>query len=267
MKIMVTGKNRKIATDVCEHLESEKDYTVIKCGASKSALFEKTLAEMPHVIIICTGNETNESVKAFDVLSETAKGGFAAIIVIANDEDRKTFINETKLEKMSFLARPVSLMALYTKLEEFEARFEDEKQRGLASITEFVNPNAREEFPRKHILVVDDDPEQLAMIKEHLREFYEVTLVSKGANVLKVLKKFKVDLILLDYMMPEMDGPEVLLTLKAYPEFRDIPIVFLTGMKEREVVMKTLMELKPQGYILKPPKKSELVAKIIDVVG
>ena len=205
LKIMVTGKNRKIATDVCEHLESEKDYSIIKCAASKSSLFEKALAEMPHVIIICTGNETKESVKAFDILRETSKGGFAAIIVIANDEDRKIFINETKLEKMSFLSRPVSLMALYTKLEELEAEFEDEKQRGLLSVEEYVNPNALETFPRKHILVVDDDPEQLAIIKEHLREFYEVTLVSKGANVLKVLSKFKVDLILLDYMMPEMD--------------------------------------------------------------
>ena len=267
LRIMVTGKNRKIATDICDHLTAERDYTIIKCPSTKSALFEMAVSEMPHVVIICTGNESNETVKAFDVLKEVTKGGFTSIIIIANDEDRKTFINETSLEKMFFLARPVSLLALYTKLEELEEQYKDEAQRGSSAITEYVNDNPREEFERKHILVVDDDPEQLAMIKEHLREFYEVTLVSKGANVLKVLGKFKVDLILLDYMMPEMDGPEVLLTLKAYPEYRDIPIVFLTGMKEREVVMKTLMELKPQGYILKPPKKSELVAKIIDVVG
>ena len=50
-------------------------------------------------------------------------------------------------------------------------------------------------------------------------------------------------------------------------DYKDIPVVFLTGVSEKETVIKTLVELKPQGYILKPSKKSEIVAKIIDVLG
>ena len=52
---------------------------------------------------------------------------------------------------------------------------------------------------------------------------------------------------------------------KNIPNF-DIPIIFLTGVSEKETVLKTLVELKPQGYVLKPTRKSELVAKIIDVI-
>ena len=104
-------------------------------------------------------------------------------------------------------------------------------------------------------------------IKENLTEFYEVTLINKGKNVFRYLEKYKVDLILLDYIMPEMDGPEVLKLLRAHPDYKDIPIVFLTGVSDKETVVKTLVELKPQGYILKPSKKSEMVAKIIDVLG
>ena len=268
LRIIVTGKNRKIANDVCEHLGADRgDYTLYKCAASKTALFDMALSERPHAIIICTGNETKDTVKVFDILKESSKAGYTAVIVIANDEDRKIFIDETNLAKITFLERPVSLWALYSKLDEVEKKAEKEEEQSTLGVEEFVNENAVEVFERKHILVVDDDPEALMMIKEHLREFYEVTLVNGCKNMIKALTKYKVDLILLDYMMPEMDGPEVLQLLRTFPDHKDIPVVFLTGMSDKDAVVKTLVELKPQGYVLKPATKSELVAKIIDVLG
>ena len=114
---------------------------------------------------------------------------------------------------------------------------------------------------------MDDEPEQLIQIKEHLKEFYDVSLMGSGKNLFRFLERNKPDLILLDYLMPEMDGPEVLTELRQYKEYSDIPVIFLTGVSEKETVVKTLVELKPQGYVLKPTRKSELVAKIIDVIG
>ena len=67
--------------------------------------------------------------------------------------------------------------------------------------------------------------------------------------------------------MPIIDGPEVLRSIQDTSGWEDIPVVFLTGMTEKNKVLKTLAELKPQGYIVKPAKKSELVAKIIDILG
>ena len=67
--------------------------------------------------------------------------------------------------------------------------------------------------------------------------------------------------------MPEMDGPAVFAELKKHEEFKDIPVIFLTGVTEKELVMKTITELMPQGYIIKPAKRSELVARIIEVLG
>ena len=265
LRIMVTGKNRKIASDVSKHLESDRGYTPIKCPAAKTPLLDMVLSEMPHVIIVCAGNETADTVKVYDILKESTKTGFSSIIVIANDEDKKCFIDNTKLKKISFLSRPVSLTALYTKLEELEEKYKTKNELDISMITEFENE--LEEFPRKHILVVDDESDQLAAIKENLMEFYEVTLINKGKNVFRYLEKYKVDLILLDYMMPEMSGSEVLKLLRAHPDYKDIPIVFLTGVSDKDTVIKTLVELKPQGYILKPSNKSEMVAKIIDVLG
>lgn len=264
MKILVTGNNRRIGSDICKHLEAEKDYELLKCAASKRALFELTLRKMPDVIIICTSDETASTVKIFDVLNDNERISLIQVIVVANDADRRKFMSNTALGRISFLSRPISPLALYQKLEECEKTI---TEKGVSSITEFVNPGEPEAYPRKHILVVDDDPEQLLMIKEHLREFYKVTLINSGNSILRVLDRHKIDLILLDYMMPGMDGPEVLKMLRMYPEHAGIPVMFLTGMSDKEAVIRLLVEMKPQGYILKPSKKSELVAKIIDILG
>jgi response regulator RpfG family c-di-GMP phosphodiesterase len=265
LKILVTGKNRRIAADICNHLAEDKDYHVIKCSAKQDELFKTVPHERPRVIIICLGDENRDTVKNYDILKECAKLGAITLIVVTNVEDKSIFIKYTGLEKMFFLSRPVSLYMLYDKLEEVEKKyFEGEDDDALLS--EFINPDP-DRIKRKSILAVDDSAQQLMQIKEHLKEFYDVTLVGSGSDAFKLLAKKRVDLILLDYMMPEMDGPEVFRRLKDNPMYASIPVIFLTGVSEKELVIKTLVNLKPQGYVVKPSKKSELVAKIIDVLG
>ena len=266
LKVLLTGHNRRIAADISDHLKNDRGCFAVSCSPTKSALFETVPSELPNVIIICLGDETKETVKAFDVLRECTRLGAATLIVVANDSDRATFINHTRLERVFFLARPVSLFALYDKLNEIEEQLEHEKEWGRNLLTEWINPVSID-YTRKHILVVDDDPEQLSQIKEHLKEFYEVTLVASGRNIVKYLQRYHVDLILLDYLMPDMDGPQALALLRANSDYKNIPVIFLTGVSEKETVIKTLVELKPEGYVLKPTGKSDLVAKIIDVLG
>ena len=141
------------------------------------------------------------------------------------------------------------------------------KQDKAAFIEEYENPSDEGPFVRKRILVVDDDTQQLMQIKELLEEFYQVTVVKSGQSALKYLSRKEVDLILLDYMMPDMDGPETLDKLRENERTADIPVVFLSGVKEKSKIIETITELKPQGYVVKPAKKSELVAKIIDILG
>ncbi len=267
LKIVVTGRNTRIANDIAEHLTSDRSYAVLRCQARKNSLLDMTLAELPQVVIICLREENGDTVRVYDVLSECSKIGTTSIIVVASDEDKATFMAYTELGKMLFLSRPVSLTTLYYKLGEIEKNWEKVRKEQMARITEYVNPNPPKELKRRHILVVDDDPNQLIQIKEHLREFYETTLVGSGKSVLKYLQKFKVDLILLDYVMPEMNGPAVLKQLREYEEYKDIPVIFLTGVSEKQTVIKTITELKPQGYVIKPTKKSEIVARIIEVLG
>ncbi|MCR4793197.1 MAG: response regulator [Lachnospiraceae bacterium] len=265
-KVLVTGKNRKIATDICEHLENDRGYLTVKCSPSKTALFDALLAELPKVVIICLGDETDETVKAYNVLKEANRQGSCATIVVTNEDDEKIFIKYSELSKVSFLSRPVSLFALYEKMMGIEKKFQENADKNMSAFREWENENADKDV-RKKILIVDDDTEQLIHIKEQLREFYDVTAVKSGSAALKSIMKRKPDLILLDYLMPDDDGPVVFKKIKAFENFADIPIIFLTGMTEKSAVIETLTKLRPEGYIIKPSKKSELVAKIIDILG
>ena len=197
---------------------------------------------------------------------EGNRNGSFRTIVVADEEDERFFISNTRLEHVLLLSRPVPLLALYEKMLQIEKECEDDQEKNLAAFREYVNEDS-DWCRRKRILVVDDDSEQLMNIKEQLEEFYDVGCVRSGAAAFKYLAKKKCDLILLDYLMPEMDGPEVLRNIQDTSDWADIPVIFLTGVTEKNKVIQTLAELRPSGYLVKPSKKSEIVAKIIDILG
>ena len=118
----------------------------------------------------------------------------------------------------------------------------------------------------KHVLIIDDDPRMLRLIKEQLREKYNVATAVSGKIALNFLERKKTDLILLDYEMPEENGVEVLRKLRANEQTKDIPVVFLTGMNDREMIQK-ILAMKPQGYLLKPIEISKLFQTIRQIIG
>jgi sigma-B regulation protein RsbU (phosphoserine phosphatase) len=91
--------------------------------------------------------------------------------------------------------------------------------------------NATDE--RKLVLIVDDAPANLQMMRSILKDDFKIRVATSGAKALDLVKaEPHPDLILLDVMMPQMDGYEVCGLLKASPEAKDIPVIFLTGMTE-----------------------------------
>jgi CheY-like chemotaxis protein len=114
---------------------------------------------------------------------------------------------------------------------------------------------------RKTILVVDDDPNYLSLVREWLRGTYKVAMANSGLQAIKWLGKNKADLILLDYEMPITDGPQVLEMLRSDEDTKYIPVMFLTGKGDKESVM-SVLSLKPQGYFLKTIDKIELLEKL-----
>lgn len=114
---------------------------------------------------------------------------------------------------------------------------------------------------QKHILVVDDMLTNLKIVESFLKPYYKVSLVKSGDQALKFLSKNTPDLILLDIQMPGMDGFETIKKIKAVPEYRDIPVVFLTSQEDIDSRMKGF-QLGATDFILKP-FMPEMVLKVI----
>lgn len=118
----------------------------------------------------------------------------------------------------------------------------------------------------KKILIVDDDEVTREILKAYLMDDYVVFAAPSGKRALDFLTKHSVDLILLDYMMPEMDGPTTFRRIRHnFPKAR-LPIVFLTGVSDKELVIKGL-QLLPQDYLLKPVDRRVLLERVSKVLA
>ena len=113
----------------------------------------------------------------------------------------------------------------------------------------------------KQILAVDDNSANLQMVRGILQKLYQVTPVNNGERALQFLDRKTPDLILLDILMPGMDGLETLRRIKARPECKDIPVIMLTGLGDEEMLNKCLAE-GAVGVIHKPFLPDKMFAMI-----
>jgi len=115
---------------------------------------------------------------------------------------------------------------------------------------------------KKTILVVDDTPENLSLIYELLEPYYKVKVANSGEKALQQLTRAELpDLILLDIMMPGLDGYEVLTEIKKRPDADRLPVIFLTAMSRNEDEERGL-RLGAVDYITKPISPPLLLARV-----
>ncbi|WP_087016294.1 HD-GYP domain-containing protein [Thaumasiovibrio subtropicus] len=111
------------------------------------------------------------------------------------------------------------------------------------------------------ILIVDDSSENLAFLTQGLSDSYQLKAAKSGVAALKIVEKFPIDLVLLDIVMPEMDGYEVIQRLKDHPDHADIPVIFLTG-KDSSDDEERGFALGAVDYINKPVSPTLLKARV-----
>jgi putative two-component system response regulator len=112
------------------------------------------------------------------------------------------------------------------------------------------------------ILVVDDTPDNLTLMSSLLKDLYKVKVANSGEKALKIAEaEAQPDLILLDIMMPGMDGYEVCETLKANPRTREIPVIFLTAKAQVEDEKRGL-DIGAVDYITKPISPPIVLARV-----
>ncbi|HIE09534.1 MAG TPA: response regulator [Armatimonadetes bacterium] len=122
------------------------------------------------------------------------------------------------------------------------------------------------ERPKARILVVDDEPEIVRAIRTNLElEGYEVLEAYNGPDALKIARSERPDLVVLDVLMPEMDGWQVLREIRGDKELKDTPVVLLTALSsDRDV--DTGWELGAHRYLTKPFEPQRLIEVVRELL-
>ena len=115
---------------------------------------------------------------------------------------------------------------------------------------------------KNKILYVDDDIDLLKLVTKRLSaEGYKVTTASTGKSAMDIALSEMPDLIILDVILPDVDGFEVCRKMKDIPSFKNIPVIMLTGISEAEQAKKAVLAM-ASAYFVKPVDTNELSQKI-----
>jgi len=126
-----------------------------------------------------------------------------------------------------------------------------------------VRRNAMEGIPPVSILYIEDDPEMIDLMSLILtRQGYQVTGANGGRKGLELAQSSVPDLVLLDLMMPDMDGWDVYHQLKSSESTRNIPVIIITAKSQTIDQVLGIQIAKVDDYIIKPFRPSELIESI-----
>ncbi len=293
-KVLITGNNASVIDDFFDQMIESFD--ILSSSTRYMDLMQHINYFQPDIFVYCASREAQNSFTHGPNIRFRLRELHIPFVLIASRTDYEEFLRTTPKAPDLILYRPLSSNSIREKIirfleeraekeeTEIDIKFGEELERFFSmsessteessaadpspaesSMPESSMPETNEEEPvapsRKHILVVDDDPMMLKLIKEHLCEDYDVATAVNGKIALKFLERRMTDLILLDYEMPTENGPAILEKLRAAENTKDIPVIFLTGVKERGKIQ-TALSLKPQGYLLKPLDHKKLLDAI-----
>lgn len=221
--------------------EHEQAYEIVTFSNGEEAL--KHMDEVcPDVILLDIEMPFLGGFEVLDTLKNSRRFTDTPIIGVTGQRNKSVALSFLGRGASAYITKPVEKKLLIEKVAEIIRKEEEKKN-------------------RPHILLVDDDPESILVYKNMLLERYNVTALSSGKSALMYLKKFKPELIILDYQMPLYNGRAMYKMIKAMENVQDIPIMFLTGATEHETIME-ITSLFPRGIVLKPANKAQLFEKI-----
>lgn len=224
----------------------------------------------PEVFVYCLGKGKNGDAENILTMEDLLEGS-ETIFAIIGDRFQMDEINTSLMEQVDLsLIKPLTIRKVQYAIEdvlkqrkiakEMRLREEKKQQEELQKSLEEQEKNRK-----KHVLVVDDDPVMLRTIKHYLEEEYLVATAPSGKFALKFLEQKHTDVVLLDYEMPEITGPDVFRAIKENEKTKSLPVVFLTGISDSQKI-KNVLEMQPQGYLLKPVDYERLHQTILSVL-
>lgn len=200
--------------------------------------------DIPRIFILYLQGEDNLMIDVLGYIRDLVEDRGIRFFVIGTQEELDTVVGKKADYVAQMYTRPVDLAELIKRLQK--------EGEAVDKLKEF-----------KSILIVDDDATALRSMKSLLSTRYKILVASSGMNAITILAKNKVDLILLDFEMPIVNGPKVLEMIRSDPNTANIPVMFLTAKGDKRSIMEVL-RFKPEKYLLKTMLPKDILDSIDD---
>ena len=202
--------------------------------------------DLPGAIVYYMDDDVAECATLHSAIDELCEAAGLKVICVGTKEQYDAFLKNFAAERVAdFFTRPLNMDAF---------------------IKCVLDGGAGTAAQRKRVLIVDDDTAYRQLVREWLKGRYDVAMANGGSQAIAILSTQKCDLVLLDYEMPIVAGPQVMEMIRELPETGNIPIIFLTG-KDDEASIRRVLELHPEGYLLKTVTDEALLKKVEEVLA
>lgn len=265
-KILIIGALNNILRSISECLA--EDYNVQMCSENIDDIKAMISLLKPDLIIV---NEIAFDVNETDLFMELSKKyARKPVLIISSGENQEHSGEISKLlPKSTIIYKPVTRSKLLTSCKELlnpDSSVLSDKEQTINKAAGTAAETGSLKDDKKKVLVIDDSVLLLRNMKAMLDDNYQVFTVTSGEIALKSIAKIRPDVILLDYAMPDWDGKKTFEMLSRDEIGRNIPVIFLTSVSEKQQILDVL-SLKPFGYILKPPSKDRITEEIGKALG
>ncbi len=253
-KIVFIGKFNVIMQNIYQVMS--KRFEVQLCPAEYEiveGLFQMIRAEM---VLISTMDMDEKHIAIFELLAK--KYGWIPVLSVGKREELRTFYEFTQGEQFHEIYRPAKISTIIEETSRILG-IDTDQYTGKEDVA-----NVRS--GTKTILLIDDSPVQLRMVRDILKDEYRVLMAPSGIAGLNALSTATPDLIFLDYDMPIMDGKQTLEKIRADEKAKDIPVVFLSAINDKEKVL-AVLHLNPSDYLLKPVNTERVLETTKRIVG
>jgi CheY-like chemotaxis protein len=240
-KVLIIGETGGFLFKAIVNGLTSNGYQVETLDSSLETVYD----DVPEILILYLSDIMITKMNIFKKINELMMNGANTSLYVIGSQNEldETYLILNKDFVKGVFQRPINI-------QEISQRFEEDAIKGTDL-----------EFKKK-ILLVDDDTIALRTMELWLSDKYRVFIANSGTDAIDFLRNKTVDLILLDYEMPVLSGPQVMRSIQNNPAIAKTPIMFLTSKNDMDSVRRAVT-LKPVRYLLKSMPKETLI-EIID---
>ena len=274
MAFILIVEDNQINYELASELLEYAGHSTVKCETLPQCL-DAINRQKPDLILMdlnlseANGLEITRNLKNSFNTKDITIVAFTAMVM---DKDRKEAF---RAGCSGFIAKPFNVSTFVSTVENY-IKTNKHEHKNIKQQTLFPPKNNIEantdynviegDYKRHNILVVDDNLMNADILKESLQQLgQDVKLAYNGKEVFEIIEKEQIDLVLLDIMMPDISGFDIIKQFKANPKTVDLPVIFVSALDKTSDIVKGF-KLGSYEYIVKPYKIEELKARVLSIL-